>query len=580
MDNYEIAKVLDETADMLEVAGENFFRVRAYRNAARAIRDQAAQLPDLSEEQIDEIPGIGADLAGKIATIAKTGGLPLHKELTSKFPPQLLELRDIPGLGPKRLKLLIDLLQIRDREDLEKAVKSEAIQKIRGFGPKIEDRIRESLLRRETIAAKRMLYAEATRIAAQIDAHLRKCAAIREFELAGSFRRRRETIGDLDVVAAATDSAPVMKHFTAFPGITEVIGSGETKTTVVLKGGLQVDLRVVPPKSFGAALAYSTGSKSHNVHLRRIAQTRGLLLNEYGLFRGDAAVAGKTEDEVYRALGLAWVPPELREDRGEIEAASSGKLPKLIERKDLRGDLHSHSLYTDGRASIEEMARQARESGLEYFAITDHSRRITMAHGLDPKRLHEQRREIDRIRKKLSGITLLQGIEVDILDDGQLDLPPDALAELDWVVASVHYKLEQDPAEMTRRLIKAIRNPNVDVIGHPSGRLLGHREPSKFDLGEILRVAREEGCALEIDSQPDRLDLTDTACLAAKRAGVKVVVSSDAHSTRDFELLNYGINQARRGWIEKDDVLNTRPLKNLRPRRRSASVSFGNSTEP
>ena len=358
-----------------------------------------------------------------------------------------------------------------------------------------------------------------------------------------------------------------MKHFTAFPGITEVIGSGETKTTVVLKGGLQVDLRVVPPKSFGAALAYSTGSKSHNVHLRRIAQTRGLLLNEYGLFRGDTVVAGKTEDEVYRALGLAWVPPELREDRGEIEAAASGKLPRLIERKDLRGDLHSHSLYTDGRASIEEMARQARESGLEYLAITDHSRRITMAHGLDPKRLHEQRREIDGIRKKLSGITLLQGIEVDILDDGQLDLPPDALAELDWVVASVHYKLEQDPAEMTRRLIKAIRNPNVDVIGHPSGRLLGHREPSKFDLREILRVAREEGCALEIDSQPDRLDLTDTACLAAKRAGVKVVISSDAHSTRDFGLLDYGVNQARRGWIEKDDVLNTRPLRNLRPRR-------------
>jgi DNA polymerase (family X) len=566
MDNYEIAKVLDETADMLEVAGGNFFRVRAYRNAARTIRDQTAQVADLSVEQIDEIPGIGADLAGKITTIVKTGEMPLHHELASKFPPQLLELRDIPGLGPKRLKLLIDLLQIRDRGDLERAIKSEALQKIRGFGPKIEQQIRESLSRREPVQSKRILYAEATRIAAHIAAHLRKCEAIRELELAGSFRRRQETIGDLDVVAAAADSAAVMGHFTAFPGITKVIGSGETKTSVVLKGGLQVDLRVVPAKSFGAALAYFTGSKSHNVHLRRIAQTRGLLLNEYGLFRGDAAVAGKTEDEVYRALGLAWVPPELREDRGEIEAAASGKLPKLIERRDLRGDLHTHSLYTDGRASIEDMARQARESGLEYFAITDHSRRITMAHGLDPERLHEQRREIDRIRKKLSGVTLLQGVEVDILDDGELDLPPDALAELDWVVASVHYKLEQDSTEMTRRMIKAIRNPRVDVIGHPSGRLLGHREPSKYDFGEILRVAREEGCALEIDSQPDRLDLNDTACLAAKQAGVKVVVSSDAHSTRDFELLSYGINQARRGWIEKDDVLNARPVKNLRYR--------------
>lgn len=567
MDNHEVAKVLDETADMLEVAGENFFRVRAYRNAARSIRDQTAQVADLSEEQIDEIPGIGADLAGKIAAIARTGDMPVHHELATKFPPQLLELKDVPGLGPKRLKLLIDLLEIRDRDDLEKAVKSEAIRKIRGFGPKIEERIRESLLRRETGQAKRMLYAEATRIAAQIGAHLKKCSAIREFEMAGSFRRRQETVGDLDIVAAAANSAEVMKHFTAFPGITKIIGSGETKTSVVLKGGLQVDLRVVPHKSFGAALTYFTGSKSHNVHLRRIAQARGLLLNEYGLFRDDAVVAGKTEDEIYRALGLPWIPPELREDRGEIEAAAAGKLPKLIERKDLRGDLHTHSLYTDGHASIEEMARQARESGLEYFAITDHSRRIAMSHGLDPERLHEQRREIDRIRKKLSGISLLQGIEVDILDDGELDLPTDALAELDWVVASVHYKLEQNPAEMTRRLIKAIRNPNVDVVGHPSGRLLGHREPSKFDFSEILRVAREEGCALEIDSQPDRLDLTDTASLAAKRAGVKLVISSDAHSTRDFDLLNYGVNQARRGWIETDDVLNTRLLKNLRPRR-------------
>ncbi|MGD0672244.1 MAG: DNA polymerase/3'-5' exonuclease PolX [Candidatus Binatus sp.] len=566
MENDEVANVLDETASMLELAGENFFRVRAYRNSARTIRDQTAQVASLSKEQIDDIPGIGADLAGKITTIVQTGDLPLHRELASKFPPQLLELRDIPGLGPKRLKLLIDLLQIRGRDDLDKAVKSGAIRKIPGFGPKIEDRIRESLLRRETGQGKRMLYAEATRIAAQIEAYLRKCTAVREFELAGSFRRRRETVGDLDAVAAAADCAAVMKHFNAFPGITEVIGSGETKTSVVLKGGLQVDLRAVAAKSFGAALTYFTGSKSHCVHLRRIAQARGLLLNEYGLFRNDDVIASRTEEEIYRALGLAWVPPELREDRGEIEAAASGKLPKLIERKNLRGDLHTHSLYTDGRASIEDMVRQARENGLEYVAITDHSRHLAMAHGLDPKRLHEQKREIERIRKKLPGITLLQGIEVDILDDGRLDLPADALSELDWVVASVHYKLEQNPVEMTRRLIKAIRNPNVDVIGHPSGRLLDRRQPSKFDFSEILRVAREEGCAMEINSQPERLDLTDTACMAAKQAGVKLVISSDAHSTRDLALLDYGVNQARRGWIEKEDVLNTRGLRNLRPR--------------
>jgi DNA polymerase (family 10) len=567
MDNYEVAKVLDETADMLEVAGENFFRVRAYHNAARAIRDLTEQVADLTQEQIDEIPAIGADLAEKITTIAKTGDLPLHRDLAKKLPPRLLKLRNVPGLGPKRLKLLIDRLRIRNRDDLERAVKSEKLRKIRGFGPKLEQQIRDSLTRHDTGEGQRILYAEAARIAAQLIAHLRKCVAIRELEVAGSFRRRRETIGDLDLVAAATDSATVMDHFVAFPGITQVTGSGDTKTTVVLKSGLQVDLRVVPPKSFGAALAYFTGSKSHNVHLRRLAQARGLLLNEYGLFRDRAAVAGKTEDEIYRALGLSLVPPEMREDRGEIEAAALGKLPELIERADLRGDLHTHTLYTDGRASIEEMALQARESGLEYVAITDHSRRIAMAHGLDPKRLREQKQEIERIRKKLSGITLLHGIEVDILDDGKLDLPKDVLGELDWVVASVHYKLEQNPAEMTRRLIKAIRNSSVDVIGHPSGRLLGHREPSKFDLGEILRIAREEGCALEINSQPDRLDLTDAACFAAKRASVKVVISSDAHSVRDFELLDYGINQARRGWIEKEDVLNTRPLRSLRPRR-------------
>jgi DNA polymerase (family 10) len=564
MDNDDVAKVLDETAAMLEVAGENFFRVRAYRNAAQEIREQTVQVADLTKEQIDEIPGIGADLAKKVRTIVETGDLPLHHELSAKYPPKLLELRSIPGLGPKRLKLLIDRLNIRGREDLERAVNSARLSKIAGLGPKLEQRIRESLQQRETGYGNRIRYADAARIAAEISAHLRKCAAIENLEVAGSFRRRRETVGDLDLVASAVNSEAVMKHFAAYSRVRQVSESGETRATVVLKDGLQLDLRVVPAKSFGAALLYFTGSKSHNLHLRRIAQTRGLLLNEYGLFRDGTAIAGRTEEGIYRALGLSSMPPELREDRGEIEASATGKLPKLIERGNLRGDLHTHSLYTDGHASIEEMARQARANGLEYIAITDHSRRLAMTHGLDPDRLREQRREIEKIKKKLSGITLLQGIEVDILENGTLDLPDDALGELDWVVASVHYKLEQSSAQMTRRLCKAIRNPKVDVIGHPSGRLLGHREPSKFDLSEVLRVAREENCALEVNSQPERLDLTDTSCLAAKRAGVNLVISSDAHSTRDLQLLEYGINQARRGWIEKDDVLNTRPLKNLR----------------
>ncbi|HLI80339.1 MAG TPA: DNA polymerase/3'-5' exonuclease PolX, partial [Candidatus Binataceae bacterium] len=572
MQNDEIAKVLDEIADMLELSGENFFRVRAYHNAARSIHDQPVQVAELTTEQIDEIPGIGSDLAGKITEIIKTGDLPMHRELARKFPHELMELREIPGLGPKRIKLLMDHLHIHGKEDLERHAKSGKLNSIKGFGPKIEEKILETIAKKEPGAAKRILYSQAAIITTALLAHLRKCRAIEELEMAGSFRRRRETIGDLDVVAAASHPKPVMKQLVNFPAVARVIGSGETKTTVVLKDGLQVDLRVVPPASFGAALAYFTGSKAHNIHLRRIAQERGLLLNEYGLFRGESIVAGKTEEQVYRTLKLPWIAPEIREDRGEIEAASSGALPTLVERTNLRGDLHTHSTYTDGRSSIEDMARKVGESGLRYFAVTDHSRRIAMSHGLDPKRLHEQAREIENLRKQFKGITILRGIEVDILDDGTLDLPDDALGELDWVVASVHYKLDQNPRDMTRRMVKAVRNRNVDAIGHPTGRLIGHREPSGFDFGEILRIAREEGCAMEIDSQPDRLDLTDTMCMAAKKASVKLVITSDAHSPRELDLLEYGVNQARRGWIEAGDVLNTHPLKSLRQRRALVSV--------
>jgi DNA polymerase (family 10) len=404
-------------------------------------------------------------------------------------------------------------------------------------------------------------------VASKVIAHLRACPAIEGLEVAGSFRRRCETIGDLDVLVSAHDFAPCMEQLKSFPDVAKVQGSGETKTTVMLHGGLQIDLRVVPPSSFGAALLYFTGSKAHNIHLRRIAQGLGLLLNEYGLFREDNPIAGATEEEVYAALHLQWIPPELREDRGEIELAAQGRLPSLITREQLRGDLHAHSTYTDGRASIEEMARKAHSLGLQYLAITDHSQRLTMARGLDPGRLREQWREIDAVAAKLSGITLLKGIEVDILEDGSLDLPDEVLSELDWVVASLHYKLQDGRAQTTRRLLRAIGNRNVDVIGHPSGRLLGRRDPVDFDLGEVLRAARDEGCALEVNSQPDRLDLTDTACLAAKNAGVKLVISSDSHSPHEFDQLEYGVNQARRGWLEAGDVLNTRPSESLRQRR-------------
>jgi DNA polymerase (family X) len=567
MRNEEIAHIFDDVADMLEIGSENFFRVRAYRNAARAVRDFPAPVAELARDRFTDIPGFGADLSAKLATILDTGDLPIRIELMRTFPSGLLELKNLPALGPKRIKLLADRLHVRNRDDLKRAIEAGQLRTIHGFGPKMEERLLEALSREpDVIKPNRITYADATTTTNSLLDHMRGCAGVERVEIAGSFRRRRETIGDLDILAASANASAVIECFLGFPKIIKTLGAGETRASIVLNSGLQVDLRVVARPSWGAALVYFTGSQAHCIHIRRVAQNLGLLLNEYRLYRGTERVAGSEEDEVYAGLGLSWIPPELREDRGEVDAARDGRLPKLIELGDLRGDLHSHSTWTDGRDSIEEMARSARDAGLEYFALTDHSHRLAMVHGLDPMRLHEQWGEIEAAATRVPGITILRGIEVDILEDGTLDLPDSVLGELDWVVASVHSKLDMEPAAMTLRMIRAMRNRNVDVIGHPSGRMLGHREPSGFDLGEVLRAAREEGCAVELNSQTDRLDLTDTACLAAKHAGVKVVVSSDSHSTRGFGLLRYGIGQARRGWLEAADVLNTRPLGELRQR--------------
>ncbi|HLH77245.1 MAG TPA: DNA polymerase/3'-5' exonuclease PolX [Candidatus Binataceae bacterium] len=566
MQNHEIAKVLDEIADMLEVSEDNFFRVRAYRNAARTVRDHPEPLAAMTPEQLRHLPGIGADLAAKLHELLTSGDLELHRELSSRISPGLVALLRLPALGPKRVRMLSEQLQIRNVADLKRAIESGALRSLRGFGAKMEQQLAAALEEPAAATPSRLMYALAAQTAQALVEYLRALPTLSEVTVAGSFRRRRDTVGDLDLLALSDQPLAVMDRFVHFPGIKQILGQGETKTSLVLSSGLQVDLRVVPAASYGAALIYFTGSQAHCVHLRRLAQSKGLLLNEYGLFRGHTPVAAASEEEVYLALGLPWIAPELREDRGEIEAAQAGRLPHLIARGDLRGDLHSHSTYTDGRASIEEMARRARELGLEYLAVTDHSRRLAMAHGLDPARLREQGREIERVQRHLNGLRLLRGIEVDIMEDGNLDLPDEALEELDWVVASVHYKLNQPAAQMTARLIGAIRNPHVDVIGHPSGRLLSGRDPSDFDLAEVLRVAREEGCALEVNSQAERLDLTDNACIAAKQAGVKLVISSDSHHPRDFSMLELGVNQARRGWLEPGDVLNTRPLERLRQR--------------
>jgi DNA polymerase (family 10) len=566
MQNAEIAKYLAEIADMMELTGENFFHVRAYRNAARAVLDYPGNFSKLTIQQMEKVPDIGKSISSKVDTLIQTGELAIHQELRKKVPPGMMDVMRLPALGPKRVRQLHDELGIKSLEDLKNALEAGAVRSIRGFGPRMEESIRQALARRSAVATKRWLYADAASEVERLLNHLRGCAAIARVEAAGSFRRKRESVGDIDLLAISSDAAQVMKRLVEYPQVAQTIGMGDTKTSVVLHDGLQVDLRVLPEENYGAALVYFTGSKDHCVHIRRIAQRMELSLNEYGLFRGSESVAGRTEEEVYRALGLEWIAPELREDRGEIKAAMDHSLPHLITREDLRGDLHSHSTYTDGRASIEEMARAADEAGLEYLAVTDHSQRLAMVNGLDPKRLREQWREIGEVQSRVK-VRLLRGIEVDILEDGALDLPDEVLAELDWVVASVHYKLGQPPDEMTRRLVTAIRNPHVDVIGHPTGRILiDKREPSSFDFNEVMRVAAHEGCALEVNSQARRLDLTDTNCIAAKHAGVKLVISSDSHSPKGFGLLQFGVNQARRGWIEPHDVLNTRPLKDLRQR--------------
>ncbi len=563
MTNEQIARVFDEIADMLEVSGDDFFRVRAYRNAARTVRECATSLSTMTPSQIRELPGIGEDLASKIETLIKTGELPLHRELSRKVPPGLVALLRVPGLGPKRVRALNQELGVRDLNTLKSALESGGIAKLKGFGPKLEQHLRQYLAQLDNKTPERLRYVDAAAIVAQLIGHMKKSSAIVRLEVAGSFRRKKDTVGDLDVLVESTEPEAVADALISFPMVKEVVARGETKTSVILQNGFQIDLRVVSRQSFGAALIYFTGSKAHGVHLRRIAQRKGLLLNEYGLYREGKMIAGQDEEGIYRALGLAWIPPELREDRGEIEAAELGRLPRLLELEDMRGDLHTHTTWTDGRATLEEMALAASARGLEYIAVTDHSRRLAMVHGLDPKRLREQWREIEKVQAKVPNVKLLRGIEVDIMEDGSLDLPNDVLAELDWVVASVHYKLNQAPNAMTKRLIKAIRNPHVDVIGHPTGRLINQREPSNFDLDEVLRVCREEGCALEVNSQPDRLDLNDVACLSAKRAGVRLVISTDAHHPRDFAAIEFGVSQARRGWIEAADVLNTRPLNEL-----------------
>ena len=564
--NADIAAVFEEIADRLEIQGANPFRIRAYRNAARTLGElpQEARALLARGEDLTHLPGIGDDLAAKVREIVETGHSSLLERLRRELPPAVTELLQIPGLGPKRVKALYHDLEVETVEQLYRAARDGRIRALPGFGEKTELNILQAV-EAHVSQARRFKLAVAAQYADALTAHLQAIPGVGRVAVAGSFRRMRETVGDLDLLVTAEAGSPVMQRFTAYDEVAEVLSAGTTRASVVLKSGLQVDLRVVEEASYGAALVYFTGSKAHNIAIRRIAQKRGLKLNEYGVFRGDARVAGEDEESVYRAVGLPWIAPELREDRGEIEAAHAGTLPRLVEFADLRGDLHAHTRASDGHDSLREMALAARELGLEYLAITEHSRHLAVAHGLDPLRLARQCEEIDRLNAELEGITLLKGIEVDILEDGSLDLPDEALGRLDLVIGAVHSAFHLSRAKQTARILRAMDHPHFTMLAHPSGRLLDRREPYDVDMLRIVRHAKARGCFLELNAHPERLDLLDSHCLMARQEGVLVSVNSDAHSRFDFANLKYGVGQARRGWLEKGDVLNTRPLAQLRP---------------
>ncbi len=562
--NAEIATLLDQTAELLEIEGANPFRVRAYRRAARTIEGlpQSAASLVAAGRDLSELPGIGEDLAGKIVQIVKTGRLVTLDALKKELPGELGAMAALPGLGAKRVKRLYDELGVRSLADLRRAVEAQRLRELKGFGEKIEQKLLAAL--QKPVAPARFKLSTTEAEADALVGHLKRGIGDGEVVAAGSYRRRRETVGDLDILATSRDPSAVSDRLVGYDNVAEVLARGPTRTTVVLRSGQQVDLRVVLQVSYGAALLYFTGSKAHNIALRGLAIQNGWKLNEYGLFDGKRRIAGRTEEELYKKLGLVFVPPELREDRGEVGLAAKGELPHLVTLADIHGDLHAHTTWSDGVAPIAEMAAAAKARGYEYLAITDHSRHVSVAHGLDPGRLSQQIDEIDRVGAGLHGLTLLKGCEVDILADGRLDLPDDILSRLDLVVAAVHYKFDLPRDEQTSRIIRSMDNPLVSIIAHPTGRLIGEREPYDVDVEKLISAAAERGCHLEINAGPDRLDLDDVHAHAAKDAGVKLVISSDAHSPASLGWMRFGIDQARRGWLEAKDVINTRPLAQLR----------------
>ena len=565
MENSEFARLLSETADLMEIAAEDGFRIRSYRNAAAAILGYPERVGDIlsnPERKITEIPGVGKGLAAVIDEIAARGSFERRDQLLEKYPPTALELLKIQGLGPKSIALLFEHYRVSTIDDLERICNEHKLRELPRMGQKLEEKVLRSIAQYRKSAG-RFLLSFGSATAALLIEYLRKIPGLDQLSAAGSVRRGKETIGDVDLIVTGAAAREAMDAFVKHPSVTEVLGKGENKASVRFGfEGLQVDLRALPAESYGAAMQYFTGSKEHNVTLRARAQRMGLTLNEYGLYRVETneLVAGRTEEEIYRALDLPWIPPELRENSGEIEAALEGRLPNLVELSDIRGDLHMHTTETDGRASLEEMAEAARGMGYEYVAITDHSKALAMANGLDEKRVVDFAKKVREINRNGLGIHIFSGLECDIRRDGTMDIAEDALAELDFVIASVHSHMNLEAAEMTDRLLRALESPSVRALGHPTGRLLLHRDGFSFDFERVVTEAVKRGVRLEVNASPERLDLYGPLLRAAKARGAKFTISTDAHHPKHLENMRYGVTMARRGWLEAGDILNTLPL--------------------
>ncbi|HSL69231.1 MAG TPA: DNA polymerase/3'-5' exonuclease PolX [Longimicrobiales bacterium] len=594
MENVEIASALNRMADLLEIQDANPFRVRAYRNAVRTVENQTRPMAELCAEGFDltELPGIGEDICGYIHELVNTGEIAQLAELEGTLPGSIAELLRIEGLGPKRVRLLHDRLNICSLDDLDRALRNGKLEGLKGFGPKTIERI-GSALGEPSLKVTRFRWIDAQQFVEPLLAHLRAAPGIERVEAAGSYRRHTETVGDIDLLAICAKPAAVMKHFLAFPDVARTIAHGSTRGTIVLHSGLHVDLRILPKRCYGAAMHYFTGSKAHNIAVRKLGVERGLRISEYGVFRlgergGARRIGGQTEEDVFQSVGMDWVPPELREDQGEIEAALAHELPALIEVADIRGDLQMHTDWTDGTATAEAMIRGCRARGYRYCAITDHSQAVAVTGGLEPRDLARQWKELARVARAVRGIRVLRSMEVDIRADGTLDLPDSWLERLDLVVVSVHSNMGMSRTKMTDRVLRAIEHPSVDILGHPTGRLINQRPAYEIDIEEILQAAARLDVAVELNAQPERLDLADVLVRRARDLGVRIAINSDAHSVESLRYMELGVAQARRGWLTAADVINTWPLARLqkwlarrsttrvrKPRRAARTTSSG-----